>query len=78
MEGDVLNDAVALVENAKDSDALGHRSDSALAICSLGGLGSHCCRDIFLPSAFAARCERKRAQDEWNDRSHYYSGIQGS
>jgi hypothetical protein len=75
---DVLDDAVALVEDTEDGDALRHRRHAALAIRGLRRLRTFGRRGILLLRAFAARCQGETGQDEWNDCSHFYSGIQGS
>ena len=78
MQGDVLDDAVALVENAEDRDALRHRSHTALPVRSLRRLRTFGGDRILLLRAFAAGCERKTGEDEWNGCPHFYSGIHGS
>jgi hypothetical protein len=75
---DVLDDAVALVEDAEHRDALRHRCDTTLAVGGCRNLWPLCRRGILLLRALAARCQRKTGEDDWNDRSHVYSGIQGS
>jgi hypothetical protein len=79
VQGDVLDDAIALVENAEDRDALGHGSDSALAIRG--------CRDLSPGrrggilsrlTAFAACGKRHAGERERECLAHAYSGIHGS
>jgi hypothetical protein len=77
MERDILDDPVALVEDAEDSDALRHRSDARL----IGpGRGRFARRrgGILLFTSFAARRQRGQEQDRCCDSPHAYSGIQGS
>jgi hypothetical protein len=78
VQRDVLNDAVALVEDAEHRHALSHRRDSALPRRGRRTLppGGH--RRILLLSAAAAGDKRKRKQQRWCDTPHAYSGIQGS
>ena len=77
-KSDVLNDAVALVEDAKHGDALGHRRHPGLTgrrgsgpIARAGGTG------LRLVRAIAGR-EGQREQERNGDPRHAYSGIQGS
>jgi hypothetical protein len=76
MEGNVLHDSVALVEDAEDRDALGHGRDARLARRSGPRLVADCIPLLRLLAA-AARGDGQREQQ--NDRAlHCYSGIQGS
>jgi hypothetical protein len=77
VQRDVLDDPVALVEDAEDRNALRHRRHSALARGGRGdGLRG---RDgILLFGALAARRQRKRDQHGCGKGAHAYSGIQGS
>jgi hypothetical protein len=78
-QGDVLDDAVALVEDSEDRDALRHGRDPALP-------GRRCrriyrCtrrRRILLLLAAAARGQRQRNQQRCRKSLHAYSGIHGS
>jgi hypothetical protein len=77
LQRDVLNDAVALVENSNHCDALRHRRDTALPGCGRRSpdraeLG--CILLAILP----ARGQRERDQQRCRKLSHAYSGIQGS
>jgi hypothetical protein len=78
VQGDGLDDAVALVEDAEHGNALRHRSHrlrhgrSRLASRHLRR------RRILLLRAAATRGERKRDQQRSGKQSHAYSGIQGS
>jgi hypothetical protein len=74
---DVLGDAVALVEDAEHRDALRHGRDAGLVRCTGCGGVPGCWSRLLLLSA-PARRERQRKQDRSSDRSHVYSGIQGS
>jgi hypothetical protein len=59
MKRDVLDDAIAFIEDAEHGDALRHRRNSAL---SLGGRGDLACLGkcgILLFGALAARNQRK-------------------
>jgi len=60
MKRDVLDDPVALVEDAEHGHALRHRGDAALAVSRRGGLPRGGCRCILLFGALAAcgECER--------------------
>jgi hypothetical protein len=76
VEGDVLDDAVALVEDAEDRHALRHRRDVRLAGVrprTLFGRGL-----ILLLAPAIARCEREPDQQRSNGLAHAYSGIHGS
>ena len=76
MERHVLDDAVALVEDAEHGDALRHRGDATFTV--------RCRRNRFRPrqrlllTALAASDERKRGEQGCVSRFHAYSGIQGS
>jgi hypothetical protein len=59
---DVLDDAVALVEDAEDGNSLSHWRNPALPGCSGGGLTRGRQRNILLLPALAARGKRKRGQ----------------
>ncbi len=78
MKRDVLHDAIALVEDAEDGDALPHRSHPALAGSGLGDLGRGRRGRIPLFLAAAAGDEGQRDQRQENELSHAYSGIHGS
>jgi hypothetical protein len=78
VKSDVLDDAVTLVENAKNSNPLGHRSSSALPVRSRGGLTRRRKRNVLLLGTLAAPGKRKPDQQRNCDVSHAYSGIQGS
>jgi hypothetical protein len=79
VKGDVLDDAVALVEHAKDRDPLGHRRDVGLArtrrrrLLRSGVVG-------LLGAAAAAGKRRGWAKDQQQGKGalHAYSGIHGS
>jgi hypothetical protein len=75
---DILDDAVTLVENAKDGNPLGHRRNSALPGRSRGRLTRRRKRNVLLLGTLAAPGKRKRNQQRNCDVSHAYSGIQGS
>ena len=78
MEHDVLDDAVALVEDAEHRDALRHRRDALLAA---GGaaLGRGWRGRILLLAAAVAGRKRERDQEQRGELAiHAYSGIQGS
>jgi hypothetical protein len=64
MQGDVLDDAVALVENAEDRDALRHRGNPGLvgATCRRGGIAGRWSGRILLIAAAPARREAERAR----------------
>jgi hypothetical protein len=78
MQRDILHDAVALVEDAEDRDALRHRRDSALTGRSRGHFAPAGTRRVLLLAAASARGERERNQQRCCSRSHAYSGIHGS
>jgi hypothetical protein len=77
-ERDVLDDAVALVEDPEHRHALRHRRDPALP----GGRHRHLLvgrsRGILLLGPLAAGGERERDQQRRGEAPHFYSGIQGS
>jgi hypothetical protein len=60
VKGDVLDDAVALVENAEDRDSLRHRRDVGLVRARAGGLFRRSL--ILLLAPAIARCERESDQ----------------
>jgi hypothetical protein len=78
MKRDVLNDAVALVENAENRCALGHWSNTALAIGGRGNLAPASQGRILSGPTLAARSERERGEQGCSEVLHVYSGIQGS
>ncbi len=75
---DILDDAVALVENAEHGGPLSHWSDAAFAIGRRGNLAPASYGSILSRSALAARGERERGEQGYSDVLHVYSGIQGS
>lgn len=77
MKRDILDDAIAFVENAEDSDALHHRSYPTFPIRRRADLSAGQ-RRIGLRAAFVARGKRDGDQQRCGSSSHYYSGIQGS
>ena len=78
MQRDVLDDAVALVEDSQDRDTLCHRRYSALAIRRRGRLLRGGQLRVLLVRTLAARGERKRGEQRSSEDAHVYSGIQGS
>jgi hypothetical protein len=78
MQRDILNDAIALVEDAEHGHALCHWSDAALTVSSRGGLPRGGCRCIPLLGAPAACGKRQDNQQRCGVALHAYSGIQGS
>jgi hypothetical protein len=78
LQGYVLNDAVALVEDAEDRDALGHRRDSTLTRGRGRRIRGSRRGGILLLGAFAARAQRQRDRQRCEDPPHAYLGIQGS
>jgi hypothetical protein len=75
---DVLDDAVALVEDAEHRDALRHRRHAALSRRCWRHLTRWRNRRVLLLRAFSARGERKCDQQRCGGPRHAYSGIQGS
>jgi hypothetical protein len=75
---DILDDAVALVENAENRDPLRHRRHATFAIGGRGDLPRRGRRRVPLLGAFAARRERKRSDQRSSQGAHVYSGSQGS
>jgi hypothetical protein len=78
VQGDVLDDAVALVEDAEHRGALNHRRHPTLAVGGRGRLARGRQRRVRLGFALAAAGERKRDQQRGREPTHAYSGIQGS
>jgi hypothetical protein len=78
VQGHGLDDAIALVEDAQQRDALRHRCDPAITIGRGGDLPRPRQRNILLVLAFAARGERAGSQQRCSESAHAYSGIQGS
>jgi hypothetical protein len=76
MERDILHDAVALVEDAENGDALRHRRHANLRAARPGRLPDRSRAVLrLLPTAAG----RERQHNQQCSRSlHYYSGIQGS
>jgi hypothetical protein len=77
MEGDILDDAVALVENGEHRNALGHRRDTGLVRARSRAVAGARPRRILLGAA-AARGQRERDHQRRCDPRHVYSGIHGS
>jgi hypothetical protein len=80
MQRDILDDAVALVEDAEDRDPLAHRGNAGL-VGARGdaGVGDHRTRRIALVlAAPAAGGKGERQQCEGGGGPHFYSGIHGS
>jgi hypothetical protein len=75
---DILDDAVALVEDAEHRDPLRHRRHASLAVGRRSGGPRPTRRRVLLLLAFAARGERERCEQGCGDWLHAYSGIQGS
>jgi len=75
---DVLDNAVPLIEDSENSDALRHRSDTALPAGRRRHVLVYRRHRILLLRALAARGERKRDQQGCLELPHAYSGIQGS
>jgi hypothetical protein len=79
MKRDMLDDAVALVEDAEHRDPLRHRRHSAFAVSSRSHLLRRRKRRIrLLGSLPAGGGQRERNQQRCGTAFHYYSGIQGS
>ncbi|WP_028969414.1 hypothetical protein [Sphingomonas sp. URHD0057] len=76
MKRDIADDAVALVEDREDGDALRHRGH---ARDRRGARPRPLCPGLILLLAAAAACrERERNQQRCGGCSHAYSGIHGS
>jgi hypothetical protein len=75
---DILDDPIALVEDAEHRDALRHRRHAILARRTRGDLPRPGDASARLFVALAARSERKRGQQQGSAAPHVYSGIQGS
>jgi hypothetical protein len=75
---DILDDAVALVEHAKNRDALGHgRHARQIGTWRRRRIGNHGLRRVLLAAAVTRReCEDSQQRDSKS--FHAYSGIQGS
>jgi hypothetical protein len=78
MKGHVLDDPVALVEDAEDRGPLRHGRYAALSIGRRPDLAGGGQGLILLGGAFPARGKRERNQQRCSYRAHAYSGIQGS
>jgi hypothetical protein len=78
MKRDILDDAVALVENPENRDTLRHRRDAVLPRHGRPGAGRRNGRALLLLRALAARGERQRNEQRCRVPFHAYSGIQGS
>jgi hypothetical protein len=74
----VLDDPVALVEDAEHRHALGHRRHSALPRRGDRNVLVRRSRCVFLLRPLAASGKRKRDQKRSRKFPHDYSGIQGS
>jgi hypothetical protein len=78
VQRNLLHDAVALVEDSKDRNALRHWRDTTLSRGGRGhGLAGWTGR-ILLLGAASARSQRKRNQQRCGGRPHAYPGIHGS
>jgi hypothetical protein len=79
-KSDVLDDAVALVENADNSNTLGHRRHGLKRSIAAGFLGNRHCSVLLrlLLRTPPTAGERKRDDERCADPRHAYSGIQGS
>jgi hypothetical protein len=75
MERDVLDDSVALVEDAEDGDALRHWRDIGLIDARTRLLRGALIR---LVGAAVARRQRNADQQRYGEFPHAYSGIHGS
>jgi hypothetical protein len=75
---DVLDDAVALVEDPEHGNALRHRRYAALAMRGRGSLPRGGQFRVLLLSALATGGKRKRGKQQCSEVAHAYSGIQGS
>jgi hypothetical protein len=78
MQSDILDDAVALVEDAENRDPLRHRSYAALAVGGRGHLLRRGQRCVLLLRSLPARREGKRGKQWSGGLVHVYSGIHGS
>ena len=76
MKRDVADDAVVLVEDGEDCDALRHRRDAGLVGSSRGS--SLASRHLILLGAAVASGKRERSNERDGDPVHAYSGIHGS
>jgi hypothetical protein len=78
MKRDILDDPVALVEDAEHRNPLGHGRHAPLSVHGRARLMRRWQRYVLLLRALAAPGERKRDQKRNCRVSHAYSGIQGS
>jgi hypothetical protein len=77
MQRDILDDAVALVEDAEGRDPLRHRGHPRLVGARRdGGVGDRRLGSILFLAA-AAACEGQREQRQGGETLHAYSGIHG-
>jgi hypothetical protein len=78
VERDVLDDAVALVEDRQHRDALSHGRDAGLIDARRHrGVGDHRRARVLLVATAAGR-KRERDQNGRRENPHAYSGVQGS
>jgi hypothetical protein len=78
VQGDVLDDAVSLVEDREHRDALPHRRDARLVDSDRRrGIADHRGRRILFGRLLAARRKRHHCQDRERSFAHVYCGIQG-
>jgi hypothetical protein len=78
MERDILDDAVALVEDPEHRDALRHRRHATLSGRSRRRLSGARPGRILLLGPLAARGKCEGREQGCSGRLHAYSGIQGS
>jgi hypothetical protein len=76
LQGDVADDAVALVEQAEDRDPLGHRRDAGLVPRRARHLDGDGIALRRLVGAAVAACQRDTAGEEERGPSHPWSGVQ--
>jgi hypothetical protein len=79
MKRDVLDNAVALIEDAEHGNPLRHRRDAGLIAARRDrGVGDGCLRVVLLRAPVACADGEGQQDGRCGESAHAYSGIQGS